>query len=58
MIKRRKWLIINPLLNDSASYNKDLNGGYGTWNKIVEEIISQIIAKSKEKNIIPVRFII
>ncbi len=53
--KNRKWLICNPLPNTSTSCNKDLNGGYGTWDKIGNNLISKFIARSKKNNIkIPV----
>ena len=32
--QERTWLISNPIPNTSTSCNKDLNGGYGTWDKI------------------------
>ena len=55
MIKQRKWLICNPIPNSYSSCNKDLNGGYGTWDKIGDNIISKIIGKAKKNNIkIPV----
>ena len=49
-LKKRKWLISNPLPNTATSCNKDLNGGYGTWDKIGNNLISKFIAKSKKKN--------
>ncbi len=53
--KNRKWLICNPLPNTSTSCNKDLNGGYGTWDKIGNNLLSKFIARSKKSNIkIPV----
>ena len=53
--KKRTWLISNPIPNSSTSCNKDLNGGYGTWDKIGNNLISQFIARAKKKNIkIPV----
>ena len=53
--KKRTWLISNPIPNTSTSCNKDLNGGYGTWDKIGNNLISQFIARAKKKNIkIPV----
>lgn len=54
-LKKRNWLLCNPLPNTSTSCNKDLNGGYGTWDKIGNNLISKFIAKSKKNNIkIPV----
>ena len=58
MIKSITWLISNRLTNDSTSCNKELNGGYGAWDKIVEDIISHVIAKSKENHTISLRFIV
>ena len=51
MIKKRSWLISNPLPDSSTSCNKDLNGGYGTWDKIGENLISKLIARAKKSNI-------
>ena len=51
MAKRRTWLISNPLPNGSTSCNKDLNGGYGTWDKIGENLISKLIGRAKKNNI-------
>ena len=54
-LKPRKWLICNPLPNTSTSCNKDLNGGYGTWDKIGKNLVSKFIARLKKNNIkIPV----
>ena len=47
MLKIRSWLITNALPESSSSCNKDLNGGYRTWDKIGNNLISKIIAKSK-----------
>ena len=47
MPKRRSLLITNPLPESASSCNKDLNGGYGTWDKIDDNLISKIISKSK-----------
>ena len=53
--KERTWLISNPIPNTSTSCNKDLNGGYGTWDKIGNNLLSKFIARLKKKNIkIPV----
>ena len=49
--KERTWLISNPIPNTSTSCNKDLNGGYGTWDKIGNNLISNFIARLKKKNI-------
>ena len=55
LLKKRTWLISNPIPNSSTSCNKDLNGGYGTWDKIGNNIISKFISRAKKKNIkIPV----
>ncbi len=54
-MKKTNWLICNPLPNTLTSCNKDLNGGYGTWDKIGNSLISKFIARSKKNNIkIPV----
>ena len=53
--QKRTWLISNPIPNTFSSCNKDLNGGYGTWDKIGNNLISKFIARLKKKNIkIPV----
>tara|TARA_S200000501_G_C20599844_1_gene645395 strand:- start:303 stop:491 length:189 start_codon:yes stop_codon:yes gene_type:complete len=49
--KERTWLISNPIPNTSTSCNKDLNGGYGTWDKIGNNLLSKFIARLKKKNI-------
>ena len=51
MIKNRSWLISNPLPDSSTSCNKDLNGGYGTWDRIGDNLISKLIARAKKSNI-------
>ena len=51
MIKKGSWLISNPLPDYSTSCNKDLNGGYGTWDKIGDNLISKLIARAKKRNI-------
>ena len=51
MIKKGSWLISNPLPDSSTSCNKDLNGGYGTWDKIGDNLISKLIARAKKSNI-------
>ena len=47
--KKRLWLISNPIPESETSCNKDLNGGYGTWDKIGKNIISKFIARAKKK---------
>lgn len=51
MTEKRTWLIANPIPDSSTSCNKDLNGGYGTWDKIGNNIISKFISKAKKNNI-------
>ncbi len=51
MATSRFWLISNPLPKSSTSCNKDLNGGYGTWDKIGNNFISKIIGRLKKRNI-------
>ena len=51
MIQKRSWLISNPLPVSNTSCNKDLNGGYGTWDRIGDNFISKLIAKAKKSNI-------
>ena len=54
-IEKRLWLISNPIPKSETSCNKDLNGGYGTQDKIGKNIISKFIARAKKNNIkIPV----
>ena len=47
LLKKRTWLISNPIPNSSTSCNKDLNGGYGTWDKIGNNIISRFISAER-----------
>ena len=49
--KKRLWLISNPIPESETSCNKDLNGGYGTWDKIGNNIFSKFIARAKKDNI-------
>ena len=51
MSKKINWIISNPIPNSSSSCNKDLNGGYGTWDKFSDNPFSRIISKAKKKNI-------
>ena len=48
MPNKRTWLISNPIPDSPTSCNKDLNGGYGTWDKIGNNPISRIIARLKK----------
>ena len=52
MIKKGSWLISNPLPDSSTSCNKDLNGGYGTWDKIGDNLISKLIGRAKKKRLL------
>ena len=45
------WLIANPLPTRSTSCNKDLNGGYGTCDKIGDSILAKLIARFKGRAI-------
>ncbi len=54
-MSNRKWLICNPIPNSLASCNKDLNGGYGTWDVIGGNILSIIMGYMKKRSVkIPV----
>ena len=45
------WLIANPLPTLSTSCNKDLNGGYGTCDKIGDSTLAKIIARFKGRSV-------
>ena len=49
ILKEKSWLIANPIPNSLASCNKDLNGGYGTWDVIGKSIFSKFLAYSKKE---------
>lgn len=45
------WLIANPIPDTSHCCNKDLNGGYGTLDKVGNNLYSNFLSRAKKKYI-------